>query len=550
MYKSVRDFIRAEVAAGSAKLVRPSQGDKGYRPQHQRLLSVKEANRGSRGLGKIGSSSEGHPPKQLVDWEPTKERREELITPDLICPSTYQLLQNSSSDSGPNLSFDKPVSLELLFSLARVSLAEASKPNLSFRCSGGDYTSSCPLSLVSAKLAFCINKNCSCMKNWKSGFFFIDQWAILDAMVWRYPDATIDNPRPAAGSFNMADVRRLSAHVIKLRDMPEGVLVLSRLSRVWKSRFIIGIHDFLCLLKWTGAEVQEVPHLDRILSLIPLVPRFLLRPKLLRNERPLLLVPLQAMLLSVLGPPWLNLPVGRSSAAPAAKGSDIRDSQGKGIMVDDAAAPSGGASRPRPSSRPAPSFKNVSGDAIHTDFFPFYAGPYYATYSEGGVAWNCEFTCEELNQSHHEYVLSANSMLKGNEEKVASLTSLPLVAQTDYSFLNKISEHATKPLSVILQLELEKLVRPANVPIPRDTHVSLFIANESTVTPVSKSLDLSYNGISVALDDVTKLVKVGSRRVLSDPDDVVVALSAPEKGEGLDSSSAAIEKASINPSRV
>ncbi|GKC93127.1 hypothetical protein Tco_1158569, partial [Tanacetum coccineum] len=32
----------------------------------------------------------------------------------------------------------------------------------------------------------------------------------------------IDDPRPAAGSFSMADVRRLSAHVIKLRDMPGG----------------------------------------------------------------------------------------------------------------------------------------------------------------------------------------------------------------------------------------------------------------------------------------------------------------------------------------
>ncbi|GKE05000.1 hypothetical protein Tco_1397018, partial [Tanacetum coccineum] len=54
-------------------------------------------------------------------------------------------------------------------------------------------------------------------------------------MVWRHPDAAIDDPWPAAGSFSMADVRRLSAHVIKLRDMPEGVLVLSGLSRVWKS---------------------------------------------------------------------------------------------------------------------------------------------------------------------------------------------------------------------------------------------------------------------------------------------------------------------------
>nr|GFC38860.1 hypothetical protein [Tanacetum cinerariifolium] len=37
-------------------------------------------------------------------------------------------------------------------------------------------------------------------------------------------------------SFNMEDVRRLSMHVVKLRDMPEGVLVLSGLSRVWKSQ--------------------------------------------------------------------------------------------------------------------------------------------------------------------------------------------------------------------------------------------------------------------------------------------------------------------------
>ncbi|GKB55700.1 hypothetical protein Tco_0911886 [Tanacetum coccineum] len=82
----------------------------------------------------------------------------------------------------------------------------------------------------------CIDDNRSCMKHWKSGFFLIDQRAILDAMVWRHLNAAIDNPRPAAGSFNMVDVRRLSAHVIKLRDMLEGVLVLSELSRIWNSR--------------------------------------------------------------------------------------------------------------------------------------------------------------------------------------------------------------------------------------------------------------------------------------------------------------------------
>nr|GEW20141.1 hypothetical protein [Tanacetum cinerariifolium] len=92
-------------------------------------------------------------------------------------------------------------------------------------------------------------------------------------MVWRHLEAAIENPRPSAGYFNMAGVRRLSTHVIKLRDMPEGVLIFSRLSRVWKSRVcdpvvlgahgtVMGIYDFLCLPEWTGAEVQEEPYLD------------------------------------------------------------------------------------------------------------------------------------------------------------------------------------------------------------------------------------------------------------------------------------------------
>nr|GFC50565.1 hypothetical protein [Tanacetum cinerariifolium] len=38
---------------------------------------------------------------------------------------------------------------------------------------------------------------------------------------------------------------------------------------------------------------------------------------------------------------------------------------------------------------------DVSDDAIHTDFFPFSAGPYYATYPKGGVTGNYEFTRKE-----------------------------------------------------------------------------------------------------------------------------------------------------------
>ncbi|GJT92576.1 hypothetical protein Tco_1081421 [Tanacetum coccineum] len=68
--------------------------------------------------------------------------RTELVTPDLICPSTYHLLRNSSGDSGPDFSFDKSASLECLFGLARASLVAISMLYFSFGCSEGDYTSS------------------------------------------------------------------------------------------------------------------------------------------------------------------------------------------------------------------------------------------------------------------------------------------------------------------------------------------------------------------------------------------------------------------------
>ncbi|GKC28282.1 hypothetical protein Tco_1035576 [Tanacetum coccineum] len=52
----------------------------------------------------------------------------------------------------------------------------------------------------------------------------------------RHPSLAIDDPKPLAGSYNMEDVRRLSALVVKLRDIPKGVLVLFGLSGVWKSQ--------------------------------------------------------------------------------------------------------------------------------------------------------------------------------------------------------------------------------------------------------------------------------------------------------------------------
>ncbi|GKD28893.1 hypothetical protein Tco_1239671, partial [Tanacetum coccineum] len=160
-----------------------------------------------------------------------------------------------------------------------------------------------------------------------------------------------------------------------------------------------------------------------------------------------------------------------------------------------------------------------------------------------------------------------------------------------YAFLNKISEHATESLSVILQLEPKKLVRSDNVPTPRDTRASPYIAKELIVTPVSKSLELSVNvvpassivaserneeqvyaavdgsdlemadsvvpsksggvfvqGVSRILDDVVEVAAVESERVSSGPTDVVVALSVDGKGDVLIPSSVAGEEAVINSS--
>ncbi|GKE20001.1 hypothetical protein Tco_1431513, partial [Tanacetum coccineum] len=346
-------------------------------------------------------------------------------------------------------------------------------------------------------------------------------------------------------------------------------------------------------------------------------------------------------------------------AALAAEGLNTQGFRGKGIMtdVDAAVAPSVGASHPRVSSGPAPSFKELYGDAIHKDLFPFSLGPYYATYPEGGIAGNCEFTREEwdaphqptlkvltkevfkdpsvcktvvdqfptpremiriealssdqltakmsvlhclmmshggkllswyhgLLQSHHKYVQSTDSRLKGYQEKFASLTGLEsqalvrkFLASDEFSrvqaellslaasagferglsmhrtkeefaaVLKKISqfisEHAAEPLSIILQLEPEKLARPTNVPASRDAYVSPSIANESTVTlastslellsntvPTSSAITLELNGVSHVVDDVTELTVTGSKHASFGPGDVVVPLSAGEKGDG------------------
>ncbi|GKF36917.1 hypothetical protein Tco_0113675 [Tanacetum coccineum] len=83
----------------------------------------------------------------------------------------------------------------------------------------------------------------------------------------------------------------------------------------------------------------------------------------------------------------------------------------------------------------------------------------------------------------------------GFERGLGMHRTLEEFAKTEYAILNKIVDHAMDHVFVILQLEPEKLARPANVPTPRDTRVSPSFTKESTVTPVCSSLELLSNTI-------------------------------------------------------
>ncbi|GKF27323.1 hypothetical protein Tco_0083217, partial [Tanacetum coccineum] len=68
-----------------------------------------------------------------------------------------------------------------------------------------------------------------------------------------------------------------------------------------------------------------------------------------------------------------------------------------------------------------------------------------------------------MHRTKDEFVVVLKKMVNfvpGAQERLVE--AFLLVAQTDYAFLKKISEYVAEPLSIILQLEPEKLVRSTN----------------------------------------------------------------------------------------
>nr|GEY78811.1 hypothetical protein [Tanacetum cinerariifolium] len=359
---------------------------------------------------------------------------------------------DGDNESGPDMSFDILASLEYLSSLARANLAEPRLPSEDFVMTeflddaiAGSLGFKQGYYFGGALLVFADRGD---GEHWKSGFFLIDQKTIPDYMTWRHPDLMIDDPKTI------------------------GVLVLSGLSRVWKSQ--------TCDLVLRGADgnVQEKPHHD-------------IRPTFQRL--PFYCTPNAAADSAILNPTLEELAVSnpsakvidkaeasqkrksstfgsalghvakrtrnqsRGSATPTSEGPNTQGHRGRGIMTnaDSAAVPFVGASRPWIPFGLAPSFRELSRDAIHRDFFPFSPSPYYDTYPKGALssdqltakmsvlyflmmshggkllAWYCG-----LLHSHHEQITGLNdkysafdasfakSKAKGKERKknIKSLT--------------------------------------------------------------------------------------------------------------------------------
>nr|GEX54099.1 hypothetical protein [Tanacetum cinerariifolium] len=357
--------------------------------------------------------------------------------------------------------------------------------------------------------------------------------------------SSIDDPRPVAGSFNMADVHHLSIYVIKLRDMPEGVLVLSGLSRVWKNHFcdpvLLGadgnVREFMIFSTFLSGSVLSSKILakaeafqkrkastfgaasshvaKRTRPALAQLSGSTTRPNLFvgddesDDDDACMKIPLVTPLCSAVVIPSSGTMVGASLLLLLkALTPKFVDSHGKGIMVDDVVAPSGGFPTPGEMVR----VEGLSDDQLTAKMSMLHC----MMISHGGKLLT---RYRGLNQSHHEYVLSTESRLKGYDENiVAGLTRLELQVSTlkkhvsglnnkratsDASFAKskakgkeikkKINSLSKSLDNFHSDLEHEKLVCPDNVPIPRDTRVSPPIAKDSTMTPVSNSLELSAN---------------------------------------------------------
>nr|GEZ47271.1 hypothetical protein [Tanacetum cinerariifolium] len=152
----------------------------------------------------------------------------------------------------------------------------------------------------------------------------------------------------------------------------------------------------------------------------------------------------------------------------------VEDSQGKGIMADDATASSVGVSRLRPSSSLVPLFRDVFGDAIHVDFFPFFIGPYYATYPEVSTLKKQVFGLnDKLSSSNASF---AKSKAKGKESK-KKIKSLIKCLENLHAEVARLSTDLNR--ATILEAEKdEEILRLKATPLEVQGELISFVSSD------------------------------------------------------------------------
>ncbi|GKC95182.1 hypothetical protein Tco_1160624 [Tanacetum coccineum] len=213
----------------------------------------------------------------------------------------------------------------------------------------------------------------------------------------RHPSSAIDDPKPPTGSYSREDVRRLSAHIVKLRDMLDRVSVFMIFyacpsgTGLRFKRSLIMILDPLYKGSLSTAPTATInatipdPTLEDLATSTPITKssRSTSRSNLFvgdddeeiddDDDDACVEIPLITPIHS-----YATIPTGRNqgggSAPPFAEGPST---QGKAVMSDVTDASSGG------------------------DFFPFTPRPYYATYPvDGVVASSYKVSQEELDGPH------------------------------------------------------------------------------------------------------------------------------------------------------
>ncbi|KAJ0674738.1 hypothetical protein HanLR1_Chr12g0443311 [Helianthus annuus] len=117
---------------------------------------------------------------------------------------------------------------------------------------------------------------------WKDRFFWVSEEIVPFKLVWRHPDAVLNEPEPSASDINARFLETLRECPSRLRPFPEHLLVLLCLSKLWGKRD----RDPVLLRDGQGMHLFllccYVPScLHSILSRVMILPMFLLMMLLL-----------------------------------------------------------------------------------------------------------------------------------------------------------------------------------------------------------------------------------------------------------------------------